>query len=64
MILSTVPDIVVLGCSGIRDISSFSSAIRADLDMRGFANSFLTPAVVASTFFFPVLFFIGPPSSY
>jgi hypothetical protein len=47
MILSTVPAIEVLGCSGIRVISKFSSAIRADLAMRGFAISFLTLACVA-----------------
>ena len=47
MILSTVPGIEVLGCSGIRVISKFSSAIRADLAMRGFAISFLTLACVA-----------------
>lgn len=46
MILSTVPGIEVLGCSGIRVISKFSSAIRADLAMRGFAISFLTRARV------------------
>ena len=47
MILSTVPGIEVLGCSGIRVISKFSSAIRADFAMRGFANSFVTLACVA-----------------
>ena len=49
MILSTVPDMEVLGCSGIRVISKFSCAIRADLAMRGFANSFLTLACVAAS---------------
>ncbi len=49
MILSTVPDMEVLGCSGIRVISKFSSAIRADFAMRGFANSFLTLAYVAAS---------------
>jgi hypothetical protein len=45
--LSTVPGIEVLGCSGIRVISKFSSAIRADFAMRGLVNSFLTLACVA-----------------
>ena len=48
MILSTPSGIVVLGCSGMRDVSRFSSAILADLDIRGFAISFLTLALVAS----------------
>ena len=47
MILSTVPGMVVLGCSGIRVVSRFSSVILADLAMRGFAISFFTPACVA-----------------
>ena len=47
MILSTVPVIEVLGCSGIRVISKFSSAIRADLAMRGLAISFWTLTSVA-----------------
>ncbi len=47
MILSTSPGMVVLGRSGIREVSKFSSAILADLDMRGFAISFLTLACVA-----------------
>ena len=47
MILSTVPGIVVLGCSGIRAVSRFSSATLADLAMRGFVISFLTLARVA-----------------
>jgi hypothetical protein len=49
MILSTFPGIVVLGCSTIRSVSSFSSAILADLAMRGFAISFFTLARVAWT---------------
>jgi len=49
MILSTVPGMVVLGCSGIRAVSCFSSAILADLAMRGFAISFVTLARVASS---------------
>jgi hypothetical protein len=44
MILSTVPDMIVLGCSGIRVVSRFSSIILADLAMRGFAISFVTLA--------------------
>jgi hypothetical protein len=48
MILWTVPGKVALGCSGMRDVSRFSSAILADLDIRGFAISFLTLALVAS----------------
>lgn len=47
MILSTVPGMVTLGGSGIRVVSSFSSAILADLAMRGFAISFLILARVA-----------------
>ena len=47
MILSTVPDMVIVGCSGIRAVSRFSSVILADLAMRGFAISFLTLARVA-----------------
>ena len=49
MILSTVPGMVVLGCSGIRALSKFSSVILADLAMRGFAISFLTLARVTLT---------------
>ncbi|MHB8486288.1 MAG: hypothetical protein ACYDCM_11275 [Candidatus Acidiferrales bacterium] len=41
MILATVPGMVALGCSGIRPVSKFSSAILADFAMRGFAISFL-----------------------
>jgi hypothetical protein len=48
MILSTVPGTMVLGCSGIRAGSRFSSIILADLAMRGFAISFRTLARVAS----------------
>ncbi len=47
MILSTVQGIVVLGCLGIRVVSRIGSLILADLDMRGFATSFLTLARVA-----------------
>ena len=47
MILSTVPGMVTLGCSGIRVASRFSSAIRADLAMRGFPISCATLARVA-----------------
>jgi hypothetical protein len=47
MILSTVPGMVVLGCSGIREVSRFSSATLADLAMRGFAISFVTLTRVA-----------------
>jgi hypothetical protein len=36
-----------LGCSEIRAVSKFSSAILADLAMRGFAISFLTLARIA-----------------
>lgn len=46
MILSTVPDMIVLGGSGIRAVSSFRSAILADLAMRGFAISLATLARV------------------
>ena len=48
MILSTVPGMLTLGCSGIRVVSRFISAIFADLAMRGFSISFLTLAVAAS----------------
>jgi hypothetical protein len=44
---ATVPGMVVLGCSGIRAVSRFSSASLADLAMRGFAISLLTLARVA-----------------
>ncbi len=44
MILSTVPDNVVLGGSTIREASSFSSAIFALLVMRGLENSSFTLA--------------------
>ena len=47
MILSTVPGMVVLGCSEIRAASRFSSVILADLAVRGFAISFLTLARIA-----------------
>ena len=47
MILSTVPGIVTLESSAILEASRFRSAIRADLAMRGFANSFLTLARLA-----------------
>lgn len=48
MILSTVPGMLVLAGSGVRVVSSFSSAIFADLAMRGFPISFLTRARVLS----------------
>jgi len=47
MILSTAPGMVTLGCSRIRVVSKFSSAILADLAIRGFSISFLTLARVA-----------------
>ncbi len=47
MILSTVPAMLALGCSGDRAVSRFSSAILADLAMRGFAISVRTLARVA-----------------
>jgi hypothetical protein len=37
-----LPGMVTLGCSGIRVVSRFSSAIRADLAMRGFPISLVT----------------------
>ncbi|HLW98551.1 MAG TPA: hypothetical protein VKR82_07890 [Candidatus Acidoferrales bacterium] len=49
MILSTVPGMVTLGCSGIRAVSRFNSAIFADLAMRGFAISFLTLVLVEAS---------------
>src|ERR1700730_18893435 len=48
MILSTVPDMVAAGGSGIRPVSRFRAVILADLAMRGCAISFLTLARVAS----------------
>ena len=47
MILSTVPGMVVLGCSEILAVSRFSSVILADLAIRGVAISFLTLARIA-----------------
>ena len=47
MIFLTVPGMVVLGGSIFRAVSRFSSAILADLAMRGFAISSLTSARVA-----------------
>jgi len=47
MICFTVPEVVALGCSGIRVVSRFSAVILADLAMRGFAISFLTLVCVA-----------------
>ena len=47
IIFLTVPGMVVLGCAIFRAVSRFSSAILADLAMRGFAISFLTSARVA-----------------
>ena len=46
MIFLTVPGMVVLGCSIFRPVSRFSSAILADLAVRGFAISFLPLARV------------------
>jgi len=40
MILLTVPGMVTLGCSEIRERSRFNSAIFADLAIRGFDISF------------------------
>ena len=61
MILSTVPGIVMLGCSEIRAVSKFSSAIFADLAMRGFAISLLTLIRVALPVFFLVFLCIMHP---
>ena len=47
VILSTIRGTVALGCFGIRTVSTFASAMLADLDMRGFAISLLTLAYVA-----------------
>jgi hypothetical protein len=46
-ILATIPGTVELGCSGFRVESNFSSAILADLAVRGCAISFLTLERVA-----------------
>ncbi len=57
MILSTIPDKMVLGCSGIRVVSRFSSVILADLVIRGFAISIVTLArVMSSGAFLPFLY--------
>jgi hypothetical protein len=48
MILSTVPGMVILGCSRIRVVSRFSSAILPDLAIRDFTISFFTLAGIAS----------------
>jgi hypothetical protein len=52
MILSTAPGMVTLGCSRIRAVSKFNSAILADLAIRGFSISFLTVARVVLLSFF------------
>ena len=49
MILSTVPVMTAVGCSGVRVVSRFTSAIFADLAMRGFAISFKMLARAASS---------------
>jgi hypothetical protein len=54
MILLTIPGIVRLGFSEVLVVSSLSSAIFADLVIRGFAISLLTLASVV----FPVFFLI------
>jgi len=56
MSLSTVPGMVVLGCSLVRVVSRFNPAILADLAMRGSAISFLTLACVARSDFVLPLF--------
>jgi hypothetical protein len=62
IIFLTVPGMVVLGCSGIRAVSSFISAILADLAIRGLAISSLTPACDAlPVFFLAFLCGIHPP---
>ncbi len=61
MIFSTVPDMIVLGCSGFRAVSRFSSAILADLAMRGLAISFATLAPVAFLTAFLALLFTNRP---
>ena len=47
MISTTIPGTVTLGCSRIRVVSRFSSAIFADLSTRGFPISCATLARVA-----------------
>ena len=44
--LSTVPGMTVVGCSAILAVSELSSAIFADLDIRGFAISARTPTSI------------------
>jgi hypothetical protein len=55
----TVPGMVVLGFSGIRAVSRFSSVVRADLAVRGFAISFWTLARVELSRFLSFLFSMG-----
>jgi len=60
MILATVLPRLALACFGIRTIARSRSIILADLDIRGFAISFLTLARVASkSFFFDLLCRMG-----
>jgi len=57
MILSTIPDAGLLARFENRAVPRFSCVIRADLDMRGFAISFVTLAYAASPgVFLPFLF--------
>ncbi len=51
IVLSTIPGMAALGAAGVRDASISSSAILADLEMRGFAISFLTSSRVALSAF-------------
>ena len=64
IILLTVPGMVVLGGSEIRAVSKFSSAIFADLAMRGFAISLLTLTNDALPVFFLVFLCIIPLHSH
>ncbi len=62
MIFSTVPDMETLGGSGTRAGFKFSSAILADLVMRGFAISMSTLArILLPAVFLDFLRSICPP---
>jgi hypothetical protein len=51
IISSTIPGTIELGCPGIRKVSKSSSAILADLEMRGLAISFVTFVRIVLLFF-------------
>jgi hypothetical protein len=59
MSLSTVPGMTLLGRSEILDVSELSSAILADLDMRGSAISVWTASIVLLGSFLCLLLFMN-----